>query len=325
MKYLKKVVFILLVIIIISSVFAIGASASGTIAYGAATVGTQGLRVRSGPGTTYSIYTHLSEGDIVVILERTNKEWYNINFHGTIGYVSVPLLKDILTAENFNAVGKLTGAKVNVRSLPNISSDILGTYKKDTEMTVIGINNGWYKVKHDGKTGYVRSDYMDIISGHRASSASSKPSTPTSPAAPRVIPTVPAPDPDVALGLQISEFAQEFLGYKYVYGGASPETGFDCSGFVSYIYKSFGISVTRNASGQFRDNGVLVDKPELYPGDLVFFSNNGNKSVTHVGIYIGEDEFVHASRPGVGVVISRMDSSYYNKGYMGAKRLVFAQ
>jgi cell wall-associated NlpC family hydrolase len=61
---------------------------------------------------------------------------------------------------------------------------------------------------------------------------------------------------------------------------------------------------------------------ELYPGDLVFFSSNGGKGVTHVGIYIGDDEFVHASRPGVGVVISRLDSSYYTKGWFGGKRLV---
>ena len=320
MKHAQKIVFIILVISILSSVFAINVSAAGTIAYGAATVDTQGLRIRSGPGTTYSIVTHLSEGDIVVILQRTNSEWYKVNFHGTEGYVSVPLLRDVLTAENFNAMGKLTGERVNIRSKPNTTSNILGTYKKNTEMTVIGINSGWYKVKHDGKTGYVRSDFMDIISGHRASSASSsKSSTPTTT---RVIPTAPAPDPNVALGLQISEFAQEFVGYKYVYGKASPETGFDCSGFVTYIYKCFDISVTRTASGQYRDNGVHIQKHELFPGDLVFFSNNGNKSVTHVGIYIGDDEFVHASRPGIGVVISRMDSSYYDRGFFGAKRVI---
>jgi len=322
MKHAQKMVFIILAISIISSAFATSASATGKVAYGAATVDTQGLRIRSGPGTTFSIVTHLSEGDIVVILERTNSEWYNVNFHGATGYVSAPLLRDVLTAENFNAIGKLTGDRVNIRSKPNTSSEIVGTYKKNTEMTVIGINSGWYKVKHDGKTGYVRSDFMDIINGHRASSASSSSSKSSTPSSTRVKPTAPAPDPNVALGLQVSEFAQEFVGYKYVYGKASPEEGFDCSGFVTYIYKCFGISVTRNASGQYRDNGVHIEKSELFPGDLVFFSNNGNKSVTHVGIYVGEDEFVHASRPGIGVVISRMDSSYYNRGFMGAKRLI---
>jgi len=317
MKTTKRLVFVLIVVSVMASLLTLSASAS-TIAYGAATVDTQGLRLRSGPGTTHSIITHLSEGDIVVILERTNKEWYKVNFHGSVGYVSVPLLRDILTAENFNARGRVTGDRVNVRARPNTSSNIVGTYKKSTEMTVIGINNGWYKVKHDGNTGYVRSDFMEIISGHRAASASAS----TKKASPRVIPTVPAPDPNIPLGQQLVDFALEFVGYKYVYGGASPDTGFDCSGFVTYIYKSFGYSVTRTASGQYRDNGVHIARKELAPGDLVFFSNNGLKSVTHVGIYIGDDEFVHASRPGIGVVISRLDSSYYTTGWFGAKRVL---
>jgi cell wall-associated NlpC family hydrolase len=311
MKFIRKLITTLLLISIIASMLATSASAGGKIAYGAATVSTQDLRLRSGPGTSHSIITHLSEGDIVVILERTDAEWYKVNFHGSIGYVSAPLLKDVLTAENFNARGRLTGDRVNIRSRPKTASDILGTYRKGTELTVIGINSGWYKVKHDGHTGYIRSDFVDIISGYKAAVASST----------RISPTSPAPAADLTLGQQIVEFALGFIGYKYVYGGASP-SGFDCSGLVTYVYKSFGVSVTRTASGQYRDNGVLIDKSELAPGDLVFFSNNGLKSVTHVGIYIGDDEFVHASRPGVGVVISRLDSSYYKKGLFGIKRVI---
>ena len=311
MNKAKKLVITFVLISIVASMFSISASA-GSLAYGAATVGTQDLRLRSGPGTTYSIITHLSEGDIVVILERTNSEWYKVNFHGKVGYVSVPLLKDVLTAENFNAQGRISGDWVNIRSKPKTSSDILGTYAKNTIMTVVGINTGWYKVKHDGITGYVRSDLMDIIAGQKASTASSTP---------RPKATTPAPAANLTLGQKIVDFALGYLGYDYVYGGASP-SGFDCSGFVTYVYKNFGISVTRTASGQFRDNGVLVDRSELALGDLVFFSSNGMKGVTHVGIYIGDDEFVHASRPGIGVVISRLDSSYYTKGWWGAKRLI---
>jgi len=303
----------LLVFSIIAAVSTLSVSANGTIAYGAATVDTQDLRLRTGPGTTYSIVTHLSKGDIVVILERTNSEWYNVNFHGKTGYVSVQYLKDVLTAENFNAQGRVTGDRVNIRTKPNTASDILGTYKKDIEMTVIGINSGWYKVKHDGKTGYVRSDFMDIISGHKAASASSSPK--------RATPTSPAPAANLTLGQQIVEFALGFVGHKYIRGGKDP-SGFDCSGLVYYVYHSFGYSVSRTASTQYSNNGVLINRSELAPGDLVFFSNNGLKSVTHVGIYIGDDEFVHASRPGIGVVISRLDSSYYTTGWYGAKRVI---
>lgn len=310
MKLTARLVCIFLVLSVMASMFTLNASAA-SMAYGAATVDTQGLRLRSGPGTSHSIVTHLSEGDIVVILERTNDDWYKVNFHGSIGYVNVPLLRDVLKAENFNAQGRITGDRVNIRSKPNTASDILSTYKQKTVMTVVGINNGWYKVKHEGYTGYIRSDLMEIISGHKASVASSK----------RVIPTASAPDPNLTLGQQIVEFALSFVGCDYVYGGTSP-SGFDCSGLVTYVYRNFGISVTRTASGQYRDNGVHIKRSELSPGDLVFFSSNGGKGVTHVGLYIGDDEFVHASRPGIGVVISRLDSSYYTTGWYGAKRIV---
>jgi len=301
----------LLIISVFSSVFTISASAGGTLAYGAATVDTQGLRLRSGPSTSDSIITHLSEGDIVVILERTNSEWYKVNFHGSIGYVSAPLLSDVLTAENFNAQGRITGDVVNIRSRPNTTSDIVSKHSNGTVMTVIGINSGWYKVRHEGNTGYIRSDFMEIISGHRAASASSaRPSTAS-----------PAPAANLTLGQQIVEFGLGFIGTRYLYGGSSP-SGFDCSGFAHYVYKNFGISLTRNASGQYRDNGVHIAKSDLAPGDLVFFSSNGGSSVTHVGIYIGDEEFVHSSRTGVGVVISRLDSAYYIRVWYGAKRVV---
>jgi len=320
MKVIKKLVLTLLIISTIASVLAVGASASGTLAYGAATVDTPILRLRSGPGTDASVLDRLSEGDIVVILERTNSEWYKVNFHGTVGFVSVPLLKDILTAENFNAQGRITGSRVNIRTRPNTTSNILGSYSERTVMTVIGINNGWYKVRHDGHTGYVRSDFMEIISGQRAASSSSSSSSSSSQSS-RVSVTSPAPAANVELGQQMVDFAMNYLGTRYVYGGASP-SGFDCSGFVTYVYKNFGMTVTRNASGQYRDNGVHINKSDLAPGDLVFFSSNGGSSVTHVGIFIGDEEFIHASRSGVGVVISRLDSAYYLRVWHGAKRLI---
>ena len=312
MKLVKKLIVTLLVISIAASMLPVFASA-GTIAYGAATVDTPALRLRSGPGTNHSVVTLLAEGDIVVILERTNREWFRVNFHGQVGFVSVPLLRDILTIENFNAQGRITGTRVNIRSSPNTSSGILGSYNQGTVMVITGINNGWYKVRHDGHTGYIRSDLMDVIAGQRAAAVTTRP-----------LVTTPAPAADLTLGQQLVDYALNYVGYRYTWGGASPSTGFDCSGFVTYVFRQFDISVTRNASGQFRDNGVHITRAELMPGDLVFFSSNGGRSVTHVGIFIGEEEFVHASRSGVGVVISRLDSTYYRSVWHGAKTLITA-
>ena len=327
-RKLKKLVCITVVVSIIASMLCVGALADGSLAYGAATVAGPSLNLRSGPGTSYSVITQLNEGDIIVILECTNSEWYYINYHGAVGYVNVPFLRDILTAENFSAQGTITGDSVNIRSKPTISSDLLGNYPQGTVMTVIGINNGWYKVKHDGLTGYLRSDYMEIISGYSSSSSgsatsssSSNGSTSSSGSSSSGSSSRPAPPANLEFGEQIVYFAMDYLGSKYVYGGASP-SGFDCSGFVSYVYKSFGYTLTRNATGQYKNDGVKIAKSELSAGDLVFFSSNGGSSITHVGLYIGDNEFIHASTPSSGVVISRLDSTYYLNVWYGAKRIV---
>ena len=319
MKIAKKLLYIIIILTILLSVLPVGAVAEGSLAYGAATVDTNGLNLRSGPGLSHSIIATLHEGDIIVILERTDSEWYYINFHGVTGYVYAAYLRDVLVAENFSAIGQITGDRVNIRSKPTISADRLATYPEQTDMTVIGINNGWYKVNHDGYTGYVRSDYMSIIEGTRASSPSASSETTNIYSSPT--PMSPAPPANLSLGQQIVEYALGFLGSKYVYGGATP-SGFDCSGFVTYVYKNFGISVTRDANGQFRDNGVLISKSDLAPGDLVFFASSGGTYVTHVGIYIGNNEFVHSSSNSTGVIVSRLDSAYYVSVWHGAKRVL---
>lgn len=324
MKKTSKLITIVLAISILASMFALSAAAEGKMAYGAATVTGPSLNLRSGPGLSHPVISQLNEGDIVVILERTDDEWYHINYHGEIGYVNSQFLKDVLIAENFNAQGCVTGDTVNLRTKPSKTSEALGTYPERTVMIVIGINDGWYKVKHDGKTGYIRSDYMDIISGYSPSASSTAPASSTSSTSStsqaKQTKRYNAPPANATLGQQIVDFAMGYLGSKYVYGGAAP-SGFDCSGFTTYVYKNFGYTTTRNASGQYRNDGVKVDKSDLYAGDLVFFSANGGVSVTHVGLYIGDNEFIHASTPSSGVIISRLDSTYYTNKWFGAKRI----
>jgi len=327
MKNAKRLVLLLLIVAIFASMLPVTASASGTIAWGAANIEGNGVRIRSGPGLTHSILSHANRGDIVVIIDRTNSEWYKVNFHGTVGYISVPLLHNSRTAANFNARGSIGGNAVNMRERPNTTSSILGSFNSGTVMNIIGINNGWYKVEHGTNTGYVRSDLMSIVSltsatsstANAVSSDNSASNASTSSSSTYVAPSGPAPDPNLPLGQQIAEFATGFVGARYVWGGTSP-SGFDCSGLVTYVMRQFDISVTRTASGQYRDNGVHIDKSELVPGDLVFFSTNG-RSVTHVGIYIGDGKFVHASGVRVGVIISELNSASRIRTWFGAKRL----
>jgi len=112
--------------------------------------------------------------------------------------------------------------------------------------------------------------------------------------------------------------AAEYLGTPYRYGGSSPG-GFDCSGFTNYIYSQFNISLNRTAAGQY-GNGIAVSN--LIPGDLVFFSCYSS-SINHVGIYVGNGQFIHSSTPASGgVIYSSLYSGYYANEYVGARRII---
>ena len=303
MKNLKKSIVVVLILSIFVSVFAMGAYAAD-LAYGAATVAATSLNIRSGSGTDYDRVTVVSRGTILVILEKTSSEWYKVNYNGAVGYVSSEYLTNELTAENFNATGTITASDVRMRSQPHTDSGVLGLYQNGTQVAVIGINNGWYKVQYSGLTGYIRSDLMEITGAPAAGSAVSDSSS-----------------GDSSLGQQIANLALQYLGYSYVYGAESPSCGFDCSGLVYYVYGQFGYSMERRASMQYAYNGYSVSKDSLQQGDLVFFSSDG-VGVTHVGIYIGDGQFIHASTSNTGVIISSLGSSYYTRVWWGAKRVV---
>jgi cell wall-associated NlpC family hydrolase len=116
------------------------------------------------------------------------------------------------------------------------------------------------------------------------------------------------------------EQALDLIGIRYKRGGSTPETGFDCSGFVSHVFKEgLGLYLPRS-SREISRAGEVVDKHELQPGDLVFF-NTMRRAFSHVGIYLGDNRFVHAPRSGAKVRIEDMSSSYWAKRYNGARRV----
>ncbi len=120
----------------------------------------------------------------------------------------------------------------------------------------------------------------------------------------RYLPPTPSPVPLNPRGQEIADFALEYLGYEYRYAGKSPETGFDCSGLVWYVYDHFGIRINRTAADQAK-NGVSVPEEEIAPGDILLFYRGG--WIGHAGIYIGEGQYIHAMDVGIGVVLSPMD------------------
>jgi cell wall-associated NlpC family hydrolase len=118
-------------------------------------------------------------------------------------------------------------------------------------------------------------------------------------------------------GARVVKYARRFVGVPYAWGGASPRTGFDCSGFVRYVYKRFGISLPHSSYGDL-SRGRAVLRKHLLPGDLVFFAGG-----SHVGIYVGSNREIDAPHSGAVVHISTM-SDWYSSEYDGGRRLVHA-
>lgn len=118
----------------------------------------------------------------------------------------------------------------------------------------------------------------------------------------------------------ILQTAAKYLGTPYRYGGSSPG-GFDCSGFVQYVYKQYGYNLPRTAASQ-ASVGSRVDKSNLKPGDLVFFAC-GTSGISHAGIYTGNGQFIHSSSPrSGGVIYSSLNDGYYEETYVGARRVL---
>ena len=155
--------------------------------------------------------------------------------------------------------------------------------------------------------GYVHSDYF-ALNGGISDIYSGVSSAPTAPS-----------DPEYsAAGQTIVDAAKKYMGVPYVWAGTSP-SGFDCSGFVYYVYKECGYSINRTAASIY-ENGVFVEKSDLKVGDAICFASSANY-IGHVGIYIGGGEFIHASSSGGQVTINRLDENYYTRNYVGARRI----
>ena len=222
-------------------------------------------------------------------------EWTKIKSGEVEGYVKSEYLLSgddaIARAEQAKqTIATVTTTTLYVREEPNTECTIVTSMPMGEELEVIEILEGWVKVNIDSDEGYVSADYVDI------STELPKAMTMT----------------EVRYGQGVSDvrvslvqYATQFVGNPYVWGGTSLTRGADCSGFVLSVYANFGVSLP-HSSGAQSNCGTRISASEAKPGDL-FFYGNGSR-INHVAIYIGNGQVVHASSPRTGIKIS---SAYY--------------
>ena len=286
----------------LSTVCVVTASAASV---GVGTVNADALRLRDEASTEATILATAAKGDTVVVLEEAGDGWYKVDYQSVEGYMSGEYLDVATKADVTIGYGlvQADGSTLNVRSGAGTDYDKVATLSDGAVVTIVGVDNGWYKITTSGgTTGYVSSDYMVTCKDSAGSRGDGTAVAASS-----------------GLGQQVVDYAKQYLGTPYVYGGNGPNS-FDCSGYTSYVYRHFGYTLNRTASGQL-SNGTSVSKSELQPGDLVFFKYNTSKAASHVGIYIGDGQFIHASTNTYTVKIDNLTSGHYANVYVGARRL----
>ncbi|QZY56583.1 C40 family peptidase [Crassaminicella profunda] len=253
------------------------------------------LNIREQPDLTMGTIGKLYKGTQVTIIDK-KAEWYAINVDNRQGWVHSDYIK---IKPNYKTA-KITGNNVNVRKDPSDTGEIIDSLSVDNYVQVKDFKDDWYCIiLKENQEGWVYKDYLTIVLEDTQASRGMSRS---------------------ALGIKAVTIAKEQLGKRYVYGAMGPNT-FDCSGFTSYVYKKIGIKLPRASREQSRA-GQKVSKSNLRIGDLVFFDTNGgnNGNVSHVGIYIGNGQFIHAATGRRRITITDLNSSYYRGRFVTARR-----
>jgi|GEM_PF-7059596 len=205
--------------------------------------------------------------------------------------------------------GVVTASSLNIRQKSSTSSSTIARIPRNTKITTLGKSSSFYKIIYKGRTGYVSSSYIKIV---KAVITSTK-----KPVVSKISRT--------AASNKLVSYSYKLLGMPYKYGGTTPAKynsahryisgGFDCSSLVQYVYKGSGIAIPRTTYGQVKI-GKSVNMNNLQKGDLVFFIG-----ASHVGMYVGNNKFIHARKTGTTIQITQL-SGYWRSSFVTGRRIL---
>jgi cell wall-associated NlpC family hydrolase len=287
-----------------------------------------GVNLRTAPALGAATKTRLRDGAHMAATGVSN-HWVQVRTEtGATGWVAGWMLNYCTpeacsvtddTGDTYPVrVGWVARPELNLRSGPGMEYPELGSINLGSPIIVLERRNQWYRVAlADGGVAWAAAWLVDtreqrLRRQQRLAMAASGEAAQQ----PGVIQQ--AWNAASGIGGKIVKTALGFIGYPYVHGGDDP-SGFDCSGFVMYILSKFGIECSHDSRVLYTE-GQPVGREELQPGDVIFFRNTYRAGISHVGIYMGGDQFVHASGRRTGVRVSSLSKAYYAERYAGARR-----
>ncbi len=250
------------------------------------------LNVRETPDESGKLAGKMPKNSACEVLSTENN-WAHIKSGEVEGYVSMDYLitgvEAKLKAMEIAAVVAVVNADaLRIRTGPSLESEVLTQVLNGTELDYVETIDGWHKVLVDDEEAYVAAEYADVVE-----------TLDTAVTLTELLYGQGVSD----VRVDLVEYAKQFLGNPYVWGGTSLTKGADCSGFVLSVFKNYGISLSHSSRAQANE-GTKISMDEAKPGDLIFYGN-GSGTINHVAIYIGGGQVIHASSPRSGIKISK--------------------